>query len=299
VVQEWAKEHEIKCATVAKEAWDTLLPLLSTTSLLVAVSFGLFIPGRILAQVESTINVHPSLLPQYRGPSPIHHAILNGDQYTGVSLQALSHQGFDKGTIFSQSSPMAIGDKDTLTDLWSRLAEMGAEMLVKCVQNRTFLNPQPIPTFTQPSYAGFILPRIDWTATSGTKAIRMSRIFDPETGAISLDTGKRVPIHVRGIHARQQGAGRRNPGQFFVARYALTGDKRMVVVCDEGETVWVDQVKVSGRNWISGLEFANTAADRFWGGKFVPWRREFEDIDPCEFEYRADDPSTAQDPMSS
>ena len=299
MVQKWAKAHDIKCVTVAKGAWDTLVPSLSTTNLVVAVSFGLFIPRQVLAQVESTINVHPSLLPQYRGPSPIHHAILNGDQYTGVSLQTLSQQGFDKGTIFAQSSPVAISDTDTLADLWSRLAEMGAEMLVKCIGNRTFLNPDPIPTLALPSYAGFIHPQIDWTATSGTKAIRMSRIFDPETGAISLETGKRVPIHVQGIHARQQGAGSKKPGEFFVARYALTGDKRMVVVCDEGETVWVDQVKVSGRNWISGLEFANTASERFWGGKFVPWRREFEDIDPKEFGYRTDDESAIQDPMPS
>lgn len=58
----------------------------------------------------------------------------------------------------------------------------------------------------------------------------------------------------------------------------------MVVVCSDGKTVFVEDIKVSGRNWISGLNFVATSDERFWGSKFVPWRKEFEDHDPEEFE---------------
>lgn len=269
---------------MSKESFTTFTPNLKDVNLLIAVSFGLFIPPRIIGAVENTINVHPSLLPQYRGPAPIHHAILNGDRHTGVTLQTLSPVGFDKGVIFDQSFPLLIEEDEQFSGLWNRLASVAADMLVSAVKNETYKNPKPFKTFTTESYAGFVHKQIDWNSTPGDKAIRLARIHDPITGAISLDNGRRVDILVQGISRRQQGSGGKPPGTYFIARHAQSGDKKMVVVCDNRETVWVEKVKVSGRNWISGLDFAGTSSERFWGGRFVPWRREFDDHDPKEFE---------------
>lgn len=253
--------------------------------LLIAVSFGLFIPARIIEQVGSTINVHPSLLPQYRGPAPIHNAILNGDRHTGVTLQTLSPNGFDKGIIFDQSSPIRIEDDETFLSLWNRLSSHAAEMLVSSVRDQTYFKPTPVKTFTNESYAGFVHKQIDWWKTSADKAIRLGRLYDPITGVISLDDGTRIEVSVQGISLRQQGSGGKPPGTYFIARHVQSGDKKMVVVCSDRKTVWVEQVKVSGKSWISGLDFVSTSPDRFWGERFVPWRKEFEDHDPKEFQY--------------
>jgi methionyl-tRNA formyltransferase len=280
----WAREYNVPYISVTKGHWDPVNPFLQESNLLVAVSFGLFLPSKVLRQVKSTVNVHPSLLPQYRGPCPIHHAILNNDQQTGVSLQTLSPEGFDQGTVFEQSAPITIEETDRLPDLWTRLADHGAEMLLNCIQSQTYLDPHPITSETQASYAGYVPPYIDWDTTNPKTATTRSRVFELETGAILRETGKRTPIHIRGVRARAQGSKFGQPGEFFVAREAVSGDKKMVVVCPEG-TVWVEEVKVSGRAWISGVEFVGTAEARFWGGRFVPKRREFEGIDPIEFGY--------------
>ena len=284
-LQVYAEDHNLPFQTVTKETLNTFNLDHKDIDLLIAVSFGLFIPARILEQAGSTINVHPSLLPQYRGPAPIHHAILNGDRHTGVTLQTLSPKGFDKGIIFDQSYPLAIEEDEQFSSLWNRLASLAADMLVSSLRNQTYIQPKPVKTFTEESYAGYIHKQIDWYTTSADKAVRLGRIHHPITGAISLDDGKRVDVLVQGISQRQQGPGGKPPGTYFIARHAQSGDKKMVVVCANRETVWIEKVKVSGKTWITGLDFASTSSDRFWGGKFVPWRKEFEDHDPKEFEY--------------
>lgn len=73
--------------------------------LAIVVSFGYFLPAHLLSQFpKSTINVHPSLLPKYRGSSPIQYSILNKDKETGVSIIELSPISFDSGKILRQST---------------------------------------------------------------------------------------------------------------------------------------------------------------------------------------------------
>ncbi|KAI9026546.1 formyl transferase [Phycomyces nitens] len=69
----------------------------------VVVSFGYFIPPHVIKSFEKgAINVHPSLLPKYRGAAPIQHTILGGDEETGVTVQELDDKAFDAGRILSQ-----------------------------------------------------------------------------------------------------------------------------------------------------------------------------------------------------
>src|SRR3954468_4170015 len=69
----------------------------------IVVSFGHFIPERIISSfTKGTINVHPSLLPKYRGSSPVQHTIINDDQETGVTVQELHDKKFDAGKILVQ-----------------------------------------------------------------------------------------------------------------------------------------------------------------------------------------------------
>lgn len=87
----------------AKTLNDWHLPKDQQYDLGVVVSFGYFIPPHIISQFRfGAINVHPSLLPKYRGAAPIQHAIINGDHETGVTVQELDDKEFDAGRILAQ-----------------------------------------------------------------------------------------------------------------------------------------------------------------------------------------------------
>ncbi|KAJ4357630.1 Methionyl-tRNA formyltransferase [Didymosphaeria variabile] len=116
----------------------------SRVDLIIAVSFGLFVPPRILNLAKyGGLNVHPSLLPDLKGPAPIQHALLKRRQYTGVSVQTLHPSQFDGGTILAQTpSPgVTIPDLATADDLTRRLAFEGADMLVNVLKTRAFVPP--------------------------------------------------------------------------------------------------------------------------------------------------------------
>ena len=96
----------------------------------VLVSYGQMIPAQILALFEpiGIINLHPSLLPKYRGPSPIESAILNGDKITGISLIKLTNQ-MDAGPIYHQT-PVEINNLGAI-ELYQQLSEIGAKILIE------------------------------------------------------------------------------------------------------------------------------------------------------------------------
>jgi methionyl-tRNA formyltransferase len=94
----------------------------------VLVSYGKIIPESIIrAFTPGIVNVHPSLLPKYRGPSPIETAILNGDTETGVTIMQLS-KDMDAGPIYSQVT-VQLNDTETAPQLEQQLAELGAQEL--------------------------------------------------------------------------------------------------------------------------------------------------------------------------
>ena len=94
----------------------------------VLVSFGRIIPQEIIDLfTPAIVNVHPSLLPKYRGPSPIE--ILNGDTKTGVSLMKLSKE-MDAGDVYSQEE-IKLSKTETASELYEICGKVGAEMLVR------------------------------------------------------------------------------------------------------------------------------------------------------------------------
>ena len=111
------------------QALDALKP-----DLLVVVAYGQYIPQRVihLGQFKA-INVHPSLLPKYRGSAPIQWAILNGDTITGVSIIYLAKK-MDAGDVLRQEV-VALGRDETSATLHDKLAVFGSELLSKAVDD--------------------------------------------------------------------------------------------------------------------------------------------------------------------
>lgn len=113
-------------------------------NIIIAVSFGLFVPPRILNLARyGGLNVHPSLLPDLRGPAPIHHALLKGRRFTGVSIQTLHPEHFDKGMILAQTPApgIEVAPETTPLELIGTLAKAGANMLADTLRSRAFVPP--------------------------------------------------------------------------------------------------------------------------------------------------------------
>lgn len=100
--------------------------------LIVVAAYGQILPDTVLQIPKyKSINIHPSLLPKYRGPSPVAAAILNGDSLTGVTMM-LVEKKVDSGPILRRKE-MEVADEDTTGTLTEKLAVLGAEMLVEVI----------------------------------------------------------------------------------------------------------------------------------------------------------------------
>lgn len=134
--------HEIDTFT----GWKPPVHQNEPINLIVAVSFGLFVPPRILNGAEyGGLNIHPSLLPDLRGPAPIRHTLLLRRQKTGVTLQTLHPKHFDQGMVLAQTPypGLEIPNRDTCTpaQLLNFVAPLGGQMLVEALRNRVFVHP--------------------------------------------------------------------------------------------------------------------------------------------------------------
>lgn len=105
----------------------------------IVVSFGYFIPSSVINSFRHCLNVHPSLLPRYRGASPIQHALLNNDKETGVSLIRVDPNALDVGGVVLQEKHPILPE-DTFQTLAPRLAEIGADLVQQAVEQLDWLH---------------------------------------------------------------------------------------------------------------------------------------------------------------
>ncbi len=151
------------------------------SDIFIDVAYGALIPKEILiAPRFGCINIHPSLLPRWRGASPIQAAILAGDKVTGVSIIKLS-EALDAGDILKQQEA-PIEEQDTTASLARNLAEIGAELLLEVlaeIENDTVHSLLQDNTFS--TYARKIKKEdavIDWNL-SALAIERMIRAYNP------------------------------------------------------------------------------------------------------------------------
>ena len=112
--------------------------------LFVVAAFGKIIPRSIIESPKyKTLNIHPSLLPKYRGTAPIQNAILNGDRISGITIMQIDEK-MDHGPILVQEE-FELSDKDTTEILYNKMFQKGAEMLVRAIPEylQNNLKPQP------------------------------------------------------------------------------------------------------------------------------------------------------------
>lgn len=102
---------------------------------IVSASFGYLIPAKLIAHCNNSLNMHPSLLPLYRGSSPIQHAIYNQDPSTGVSIITIDPNNFDKGLILKQEKAAEPIGNETYLTLSEKLAHVGGRLLSEVIEN--------------------------------------------------------------------------------------------------------------------------------------------------------------------
>ncbi|MDO8443667.1 MAG: methionyl-tRNA formyltransferase [Candidatus Azambacteria bacterium] len=164
--------------------------------LAIVAAYGKIIPKNILdIPHHGTINVHPSLLPKYRGASPIQNAIFNGDKKTGMTIMKLDEE-MDHGPILAQEeSPIA--DNDTYESLSQKLALLGAELLIKTIPGYVSGKIKLIEqNHAEATYTKIIKKedgKINWSK-SAEEIERMVRAFYPWPAAWTIWEGKTLKI---------------------------------------------------------------------------------------------------------
>ena len=131
-----AAEHNIPVYQPEKVRKPDFVKILKrlTPDVIVVAAFGQLLPQTVLDVPPcGTINLHPSLLPKYRGAAPIQWALMNGEAETGVTLMLLD-AGEDTGDIIS-ADRVPIRDEDTAFTLTEQLAQLGADQLVRCLSD--------------------------------------------------------------------------------------------------------------------------------------------------------------------
>jgi methionyl-tRNA formyltransferase len=191
------------------------------------------------------LNVHPSLLPRWRGAAPIERAIMAGDDRTGVSIMRVT-AGLDSGPVCAQASE-PIGAADTYGTLAPRLEHLGGELLVRTLDERPTCTEQDDSLAT---YAEKITPRDRWLDPTRPAAglARVVRALAPHIGAhVQLDGG--APLGVLAARAIADGP---PPGSL-----SLDGPVP-VLGCAEGALVLLvvkppGRREMRGEDWLRGL----------------------------------------------
>ena len=165
--------------------------------LILVAAYGLFLPADTLAVPPlGALNIHPSLLPKHRGPSPVATAILEGDTTTGVTLMQLD-EGMDSGPIIAQRET-TIGVNETAEDLTVRLFEVGARLLADSLPRWRTGEIAPVPQSEADATITRLLRRedgeIDWTRPADHIA-RQIRAYHPWPGTSTDWNGKQLKVH--------------------------------------------------------------------------------------------------------
>jgi methionyl-tRNA formyltransferase len=163
--------------------------------LAVVCAFGQLIQDPLLSELEM-LNVHPSLVPRWRGAAPIERAIMAGDERTGVSILRVT-AGLDSGAVALQE-PLEIGEREDFGALSTRLAQLAAEVTVRALD----LHEAGVLQFaeqdeSQATYAQKISPderRLD-PGRSASELARTVRALNPHIGAyLELDRSQRLGV---------------------------------------------------------------------------------------------------------
>lgn len=216
----------------------------------IVASFGQIIPQSILDIPKlGNINIHGSLLPKYRGAAPIHYALFNGDEITGVTTM-LMDAGLDTGPILL-SEEVPIGESDDRGSLEAKLASTGAELIIKTIDGLVNGNLSPIPQDdTKATYAPSISKdecKIDWSKPA-QEIVNKIRGLSPKPGAYTILTDGTI-LKIWKAEAIE-GQGNLNYGSVY--RVSPSG----IAISAGNGTVLLREIQPENRKRMTASEYA-------------------------------------------
>ena len=263
-VETWAKEHQITCLTFEtqkEKPWlyvhkENVIRTLSTCSpdLIISASYGQKIPEQLIERAQyGGINVHPSILPRWRGTDPIPWTILAGDAQTGVTLVTLSKK-FDEGTILAQQKiPLVLKSKPD--EIRSHLFSLGATLLIETLPK--YCSGKHIGTTQDPAHATYArrLTKEDGFIPWDTIIKGIHGKTSDTTTEILSKTNTSLPESIeRAVTALSPW-----PGVWTMIHLHDETEKRLKIleVHLENEKLILDTIQLEGKKPTSFLPFAN------------------------------------------
>ncbi|ENN73827.1 methionyl-tRNA formyltransferase, mitochondrial [Dendroctonus ponderosae] len=221
----------------------------------IVVSFGYLIPEALINQFpRGMINVHGSLLPRWRGASPIVYALANGDKETGVTIMKVRPRKFDVGEIICQEV-VPIGAGMEMPQLHSILGQLGAKLLVQTIWN---LQPALEAARPQPEDGASYAPKItqgfaqvQWSCSTAKEIERLYRalksVFPLKT------TWYGTPVKLSDIAMFQASGTTKKPGHVYYSK----PHKALIVECAGSTWISVKEVGVQGKKTMKAADFYN------------------------------------------
>ena len=217
--------------------------------ILVVVAYGRILPDDILAVPKyGAINVHGSLLPKYRGAAPIQWAVLNGDKVTGVTTMYLASE-MDTGDII-YTAETEIGEYETSGELFDRLKDMGAELLVKTLRDIDVgTAPRTPQDHSKASYVTMLdksICPIDWNKTPREVLKHIYGLQPWPVATMELE-GKTVRVFAAKY---TDGKTEKTPGA------VVSTDKGgLEIACANGETLLITELQAPGKKRMGAEDY--------------------------------------------
>ncbi|HMK13715.1 MAG TPA: methionyl-tRNA formyltransferase [Burkholderiales bacterium] len=214
---------------------------------MVVAAYGLILPKAVLKLPRfGCINIHASLLPKWRGATPIQHALLAGDTETGISIMQMD-EGLDTGPVLMQTRTRIAAD-DTALSLHDKLAQLGGEAIVRALRSLELGELQPQPQQQQgASYAGKLgkaEAQINWRKDA-VQVERTVRAFNPNPGAYTTLNGETLKIWKARLEEPMSG----KPGEI------VSVDRSGIVVACGTGAVRIEELQKAGGQRLPVREF--------------------------------------------
>lgn len=217
---------------------------------IVVAAFGKILPRYVLDFPKyKCLNVHGSLLPEYRGAAPVNRAIMDGRMKTGITIM-LMEEGLDTGDMILKEE-VDITEEDTATTLFEKLAHVGSRLIVKtlrdCESGNVVFEKQNDALSTYAEKITDADMKIDWNK-SAFEIVRKIHGLADEPGAMTriASSGKILKIYKASVGDKVEG----KCGEVVLAK------KKIQIACRDG-SVFLEKVKCEGGKLLSGADFAN------------------------------------------
>ena len=219
--------------------------------IIVVVAFGRILPDDIIFYpIFGSVNIHASLLPKYRGSSPIQWSVINGDEITGVTSMYMSTE-MDTGDLI-YSDETTIGEFETSGELSDRLKVLGAGLLIKTLRDiEAGIAPRYPQDNSRATYVSMLdksLCPIDWNEPA-RKIIKKICGLQPWPVAVTELGGRELKIFTADYGA---GSSEYDPGTVI-----RTGNAGIEVACGAGESILIKELQAPGKKRMSAAAFLN------------------------------------------